>query len=111
VKTTGKSKKRLASFYWDDYDVQFVISGKKIYYKGYSNYNQTRKFTKRMKLTGKKKAKASVNVKATYRKTNATGYTVIGKEKETADDYGELYYLRLPSGKTKYLDAYFESEA
>ncbi len=100
VKTNGKSRKELASFY-DGYEdgPQFAISGKKIYYKGYSNYGCTKKFKKKMKLNGKSKSKSSYNVKTKYAKTNKSGYRVVNK----GNDETTKYYLRKPNGKKVYI--------
>ncbi len=97
VKTSGKARKHLASFY----SGEFAISGKRIYYKGFRDWEYTKAFKKKMKLNGKSKSNSSYNVKMKYAVSNAKGYRIVEKYIKSGL---EKNYLKLPSGKVIYLE-------
>jgi len=98
VKTSGKSNKVLVS---KDDSLDYVISGKRIYYNTLDDDDKRRVYS--IKLNGKNKKRANCKVKRIDKKTNKKGYKVINKESSDFDDFdGTGYvvsYLKKPNGK------------
>jgi len=107
VKTSGKAHKVLADYYATSEKLQFAVKGKKIYYKGYSDYDCEKKFTRKMNLNGKKKAKTKTTPKTKYVKTNKKGYKVFYKNN---NDDTSTYYLKTPKKTIKLCKVAWDEE-
>lgn len=93
VKTSGKSKKKLAG-YWSLFEVSNVaIDGKYIYYEGFKDENCTKKYTKRMKLNGKDKTKVKVKIKTKTKATNNKKYELDYFDNPDNIDYQDVYLV------------------
>lgn len=91
VRTTSGKHKTLARLN-DKGQVIYAIKGKKIYYR---DADSTVKRV--MKLNGKSKKKTSVKAVMKHKKSNASGYSVIMKQKGSK----VVTYLKTPKGKFK----------
>lgn len=91
VKASNGKCKCLASLN-DKGSVNYVIKGKKIFYKG--EWGKTKKV---MRLNGKAKKKTSTKPIMKHKRSNAKGYSVIMKEKGSK----AITYLKTPKGTFK----------
>ena len=102
VKISGGKTKKIAGSVAKNRCIQdYVIKGKKIYYKD-MNGATGKTVTKSMKLNGKGKKKSSANVKSEECVSNVRGYTVmIHRLDKPEKGYYETvkYWLQTPDGK------------